>query len=83
MCVVADEAHRSHGGGGTALLHEALGGCSEQPAFVTYVAFTATPDPKVRCSTEHSPVVSCSNGARPDGACALGTRGARYARTGA
>ena len=47
ICIVADEAHRSHGGGVTSQLHEALGGQSDQPAFITYVAFTATPDPKV------------------------------------
>eukprot|EP00854_Cymbomonas_tetramitiformis_P009038 gene9038-10709_t len=46
ICIVADEAHRSHGKGGTSQLHEALGGQSDQPDFLTYIAFTATPSPQ-------------------------------------
>ena len=43
IALLADEAHRSHGHGTTAALHELLSGRTGQQRHVAYVSFTATP----------------------------------------
>ena len=45
LAVIADEAHRSHGSSTTELVHEVLSGSGKQPAWLTYIGFTATPSP--------------------------------------
>jgi superfamily II DNA or RNA helicase len=43
ICLICDEAHRSHGRALTRRLHAFLTGASRQDARLTYISFTATP----------------------------------------
>ena len=43
VAIIADEAHRTHGGCASVAAHRLLGGRAAQPAGLTYVGFTATP----------------------------------------